>query len=261
MNGNRIDILGVQVSSVLGTDVLTGIDEAVRTGRKEIFAYVNVHAANLAHRLPWFKDFLNNAAIAYADGEGIRFGAKILGYSLPEKIALTRKIWDIAALCEANGFSLYLLGGTEENAKRASENLKRKHPRLNVHAHHGYFTDGENEIVLNNIQGCKPSVLIVGLGMPKQEEWILKNFDRLDANVILPGGACIDFAADARPVCPEWISRLGFEWLYRFAFEPKRLFYRYFAGNPLFLWRIFLQRIKNGKHQIGSNERASSPVL
>jgi N-acetylglucosaminyldiphosphoundecaprenol N-acetyl-beta-D-mannosaminyltransferase len=257
----RIDILGVQVSNVRSTDVLRAVDDAVRTGKKGIFAYVNVHAVNLAHQLPWFRDFLNNAAIAYADGEGIRLGAKILGFPLPEKIALTRKIWDIAALCEANGFSLYLLGGTTENAKRAAENLKRKHPQLNVSAHHGYFADGENDNVLGEIQGCKPNVLIVGLGMPKQEEWILKNLDRLNANVILPGGASIDFAADARPVCPEWISRLGFEWFYRFLFEPKRLFYRYFAGNPLFLWRIMLRRIRNGKHRMGSDERVSSLVL
>jgi N-acetylglucosaminyldiphosphoundecaprenol N-acetyl-beta-D-mannosaminyltransferase len=257
---DRIDILGVQVSNVRGADVLRALDEAVRSGKKEIFAYVNVHAANLAHRLPWFRDFLNSAAIAYADGEGIRLGAKILGYSLPEKIALTRKIWDIAALCEANGFLLYLLGGTEENAKRATENMRRKHPRLNVRAHHGYFTARESDNVMKEIQDSKPNVLIVGLGVPKQEDWILKNFDRLNANVIFPGGACIDFAADARPVCPEWISRIGFEWFYRFVFEPKRLFLRYFAGNPLFLWRIMLQRL-NGKQRSSSTERASNLVL
>jgi N-acetylglucosaminyldiphosphoundecaprenol N-acetyl-beta-D-mannosaminyltransferase len=139
--------------------------------------------------------------------------------------------------------------------------MKRRHPRLNVNAHHGYFADGDNDAVLGNIRDCKPNVLIVGLGMPKQEEWIWKNLDRLNANVILPGGACIDIAAGARSACPAWISRLGFEWFYRFLFEPKRLFYRYFAGNPLFLWRIIAQRVTKGKHRLASAEHASNAVL
>jgi N-acetylglucosaminyldiphosphoundecaprenol N-acetyl-beta-D-mannosaminyltransferase len=261
MNNERVDILGVKVSCIRGNDFLRAIDEAARSGEKKIFAYVNVHAVNLAERLPWFRDFLNNAAIAYADGEGIRLGAKILGVSLPEKIALTRKIWDVAALCEAKGYSLYLLGGTKEIAGRASENMKRRHPQLSVYAHDGYFTDAENETVMNNIQEHKPDVLIVGLGMPKQEEWVSKHFDRLTASAILPGGGCIDYAADAKPVCPAWISRIGFEWFYRFLFEPKRLFYRYFAGNPAFLVRVIARRIRDGKQSTNAAKPISTIVI
>ncbi|MFI5251745.1 MAG: WecB/TagA/CpsF family glycosyltransferase [Bacteroidota bacterium] len=261
MKIERIDILGVNVSNIHSIDLLNAIDDTVQIGSKGVFAYVNIHTVNLANRFPWLRDFLNNAKIAYADGEGIRLGARILGCFLPEKIALTRNIWDIAHLCELRGYGIYLLGSTSANAKLAQENLKRRFPALRVHSHHGYFPLGENDMVVDDIQTHEPNVLIVGFGSPMQEEWIHKYQDRLNVNALLPGGACIDYAAGAKPVCPLWISRIGLEWLFRFTYEPGRLFYRYFVGIPIFLLNILKQRIRGGKHPLRSIERLSAIIL
>ena len=89
-----------------------------------------------------------------------------------------------------------------------------------------------------------PNIILVGLGMPKQEEWIAKYRERICANVILPAGAAIEFTAGVRPVCPLWLSRLGVEWVFRWMFEPRRLFRRYTIGNIEFILAVVAQRLK-----------------
>jgi N-acetylglucosaminyldiphosphoundecaprenol N-acetyl-beta-D-mannosaminyltransferase len=96
---------------------------------------------------------------------------------------------------------------------------------------HGYFDANpesqENERVLNAIEAYKPHILMVGMGMPRQEYWIQQNLKRLCANVILPAGAAIDYVAGAVPTPPRWAGRLGLEWAFRLTAEPQRLWRRY----------------------------------
>jgi len=261
MTDERLNILGVNVSRITGVEFLRLIDDTVRAKSKAVFAYVNVHGVNLAGKLPWFREFLNSAPVTYTDGEGIRLGAAILGSSLPETIALTRKMWDVASLCEKNGYALYLFGATEENARKAEAKLKAQYPNLKIKSHHGYCTAAENDMVINDINAHSTDVLIIGLGMPKQEEWIRNTIGQLNVNVILTGGSCIDYTAGAKTVCPGWIARAGFEWLFRFFMEPGRLFARYFIGNPVFLMNVLIQRMKEGKKHLSGFSHGTRAVL
>jgi N-acetylglucosaminyldiphosphoundecaprenol N-acetyl-beta-D-mannosaminyltransferase len=77
------------------------------------------------------------------------------------------------------------------------------------------------------INTYKPHILLVGMGMPRQEHWIIDAFDRLDVNVVLSCGACLDYIAGVLPVAPRWMGRTGLEWLHRLASEPSRLWKRY----------------------------------
>lgn len=244
-----VDILGVRVSAISGEEMLKSFQTAIENNRQAVFAYVNAHALNLARETPWFRSFLNDADAAYPDGEGVRFGARLLGRRLPPTTALTRWIWNLAAFCDERRYTLFLLGSTDRNCAAAAMRLKSRFPRLRVVHHHGFFSDVENNAVLEAIRAVKPHVLLVGLGMPKQEEWILRNRERIAANVILPGGSAIDFAAGIRPVCPRWLSRLGLEWLFRLVFEPRRLFRRYSSGNIQFLRAVLAQRSRDRRRK------------
>jgi N-acetylglucosaminyldiphosphoundecaprenol N-acetyl-beta-D-mannosaminyltransferase len=103
-------------------------------------------------------------------------------------------------------------------------------------ASHGYFDPGgeENERVLRAIEAFAPDVLLVGMGMPRQEHWIMDNLDRLGSTVLLPCGASIDYVAGEIPTPPRWAGRWGLEWLYRLLAEPGRLWKRYLI-EPWFL--------------------------
>jgi len=109
--------------------------------------------------------------------------------------------------------------------------------------HHGYFAmedPAQNEAVIQQINYVKPHILVVGMGMPIQENWIRLHRSRLSVNVFMPGGAVIDRLAGVVSDCPAFISNLGSEWLYRLSCEPKRLAARYLLGNPAFLLHIAL---------------------
>ncbi len=100
----------------------------------------------------------------------------------------------------------------------------------------------QNEAVIEQINHVKPHILVVGMGMPIQENWIRLHRSRLNVNVFMPGGAVIDRLAGVISDCPEFISNLGSEWLYRLWREPKRLAARYLLGNPAFVLQMALAK-------------------
>ena len=100
-------------------------------------------------------------------------------------------------------------------------------PGLQLQTHHGYFTDQENTRVLGEIAQYDPQVLLVGMGMPRQENWVLGNLSGIRSPAILTIGACFDYIVGEIPTPPRWMGRAGLEWLYRLASEPTRLWRRY----------------------------------
>jgi len=250
MNVHTVNLLGVHVHHITSENVLAVIDDAIQSKKKKVLVYVNAHAINLAGSIPWFRDFLNNADVAYPDSEGVRFGAWVLGHSLPPQTALTRWIWELAEYCASKGYSIFFLGSERHTVEKTVTALRGKYTTIKVVGfHHGFFQKhgSESDNVVEAINACQPNVLLVGFGMPIQEDWIRRNFERLNVNVFLTAGSSFEYAAGIKPVCPPWVSRVGLEWFYRFLHEPRRLFKRYFFGNPKYLARVLFQRLKNGK--------------
>ncbi|MFA6601085.1 MAG: WecB/TagA/CpsF family glycosyltransferase [Candidatus Omnitrophota bacterium] len=242
-----LKLLGITLHDVTVDELHGFIGRKIEAREKAVIPYLNIHAANLACAQPWLRDYFNRAALVICDGDGIRWGLRLLGQSPPPKITYDRWIWQLAAFSAARGYRIYLLGAAPGIAEKAQERLKAKFPALQVcGVHHGHFhaSQEENEKVLADIQRCRPDILLVGFGMPLQEKWLLANGPRLDAPVILTGGAALDYAAGAARRAPAWAIRLHLEWLFRLLQEPKRLFRRYALGIPLFFWRIVLERIR-----------------
>lgn len=246
----KIDILGVHVDVVDAQDLQTAIIDSVRRRRKDVYAYVNVNAINIAKEDEQFRRFLNNSHMVYCDGEGVRVGARILGHRLPPRVVLTYWIWELCTLFEKEKFSVFFLGGTEQYVKEAVERVKTRFPAIVIGgSHHGFFEkDGsESDAVVAMIEQAKPNILIVGFGMPMQEHWIDQNMSRLCANVILPAGSMIDYTAGRKGLAPSWMADHGLEWLFRFFQEPGRLWKRYLIGNPAFMFRVLFEFILKGK--------------
>jgi N-acetylglucosaminyldiphosphoundecaprenol N-acetyl-beta-D-mannosaminyltransferase len=243
----KVTILGVEVDVITGDELQGAIARSISSGRKEVFAYANIHGVNIARRDESFRDFLNEAAVVYCDGEGVRLGAKILGYDLPERIVLTRWVWELCSFCERHGFTVFILGGSTTAVEGAVRRIRFRFPRIMIVGwHHGYFDkEGpESDRIVEMIGRVRPNVLFVGFGMPLQEHWIRANFEKLCANAILPAGSMIEYAAGRRATAPRWMAEKGFEWLFRLVQEPGRLWGRYVLGNPLFMCRIIMQLIR-----------------
>ena len=175
-------------------------------------------------------------------------GAWFLGYKIPERITYADWTWQLAELAVSRDFTLFFLGARPGIAEKAATKLREKFPSLNVvGTHHGYFDKTrdsvENKKVIDEINLAKPDILIVGFGMPVQEQWLMENWEDIDAKVALTGGAVFDYISGELQRGPRWMVDYGFEWLARLLIEPRRLWRRYIVGNPLFLWRVFKQKI------------------
>ena len=246
----KVNILGVWVDDIDAVGLQERISESIKAKKKEIFAYVNVHAVNIAWQNDRFREFLNCSSIAYCDGEGVRLGAKMLGTRISTRIALTHWVWPLCRWCEQNGHSVFFLGGSLDAVERAVQNVRSACPYLKIVGwQHGFFKKygAENDRVVEMISEAKPGILFVAFGMPLQELWISENIDSLQANAILPSGSMVEYAARTRRVAPIWMSRNGIEWLYRLCQEPRRLSSRYLLGNLLFLLRVVRQRATHGE--------------
>ena len=180
-----------------------------------------------------FKKVMDAADIIHADGQSIVYASRLIpGPKLPERVATTDFFHDAAEAAQESGISFYMLGATEDDNKKAVQNIQKKYPKLKiVGRHHGYFRENESEVI-DDINRSGADVLWVALGKPYQEHWCVNNRDQLNVSWVKTCGGLYDFLSGKSQRAPEWVQKLGFEWLYRVALDPKRLFMRYAMTNP-----------------------------
>ncbi|WP_273844376.1 WecB/TagA/CpsF family glycosyltransferase [Rubrobacter calidifluminis] len=249
----RVDILGVGVDPLEVGELHRRLARAVRRGEHALFLNVNAHALNLLYEDEELRSFFGRAQVVFCDGAGVMLAARLLGRRIPERITYADWIWRLASLATAEGFTLYFLGGRPGVADEAARNLRRLNPGLEVRGtHHGHFDhrsgSPQNEAVIKQINAASPDILLVGMGMPLQERWLMENWERIDARVALTGGAVFDYASGRLRRGPRLLTDNGLEWLARLFIEPRRLWRRYLIGNPLFLWRVLGQRWRGHTH-------------
>ncbi len=244
-----VEILGVRVNSISLNDLLERITASIQSQRHALFAYVNIYALNLAYETDWLRAFLNSRAeVVFCDGFGVKLGARILGEGGLHRHTPPDWLPQLCAICARNNFSIYIMGARPGVAEKAADRLITSHPGLRIAGcDHGYHEkaaeSADNREVLARIRAARPDVLIVGLGMPLQERWLLENWAAIDAHVVIPVGAAIDYLAGEVVRAPRWMTDRGLEWLGRLVIEPRRLWRRYLIGNPLFFFRIIKQRL------------------
>jgi N-acetylglucosaminyldiphosphoundecaprenol N-acetyl-beta-D-mannosaminyltransferase len=242
------NILGLRIDIIPLNSLLNFIYKTIHEVGKARLVYVNIHAINLAQDFLWFRNFINASEIVYCDGFGVKWGARFLGIHTPERLSPPDWICQLAEGCVRQSFSIYLLGAEVGVAEKFANILKQKFQGLRiVGTQHGYFdqslSSAENEAVLQSIEAVKPDIILVGLGMPRQERWLMENWDRLYVKIALPVGALFDYMAGEIPRSPSWMTDHGLEWFGRLITEPRRLWRRYLLGIPRFLWLILAQRL------------------
>jgi len=252
----RVSVLGVPVDPVTVEMLHARIRQFVRCRARATIFHANVRAVTLAGRDVRFAALLRKADLVVCDGYGVLFGARVLGDRLPARITYADWAWQLAAWCEAERLSLFLLGARPGVAETAAARLQARCPRLRIAAtHHGYFdkraNGPETAAVIDAINASRPDLVIVGFGMPTQERWVDEHRHRIEAPVVLTGGAVFDYVSGRLRRAPGWMTDHGLEWLGRLLIEPRRLLPRYAVENPLFVARIVWQRLRSRAAALG----------
>lgn len=227
----RHSLLGVEVDSLVSEDIHRIIGTAVTHGAHWIIGNHNLHSIALVQNDPKMREFFNRATYVFIDGMPIVYLGRLLGKKLTRANRITCLDWLIPVLqtCADMDLNVFFLGSMPGVADRAAAVLRAKVKGIKIATHHGYFNthSHENQEVLQKIIEFRTHVLLVGMGMPRQEHWLLENFDKLNVNVAITLGAFMDYYAGVIPTPPRWMGRVGLEWLYRLCSEPKRLWRRY----------------------------------
>lgn len=197
-----------------------------------------------ARKNPELKAALETADVVIPDGIGVIYAAKILGTPLKERVPGIELGAALIEEMSKTGGGVFLLGSKPGVAERAAERLKEKYPAVNIcGTHDGYFT--VSEPIIDLINEKKPAVLLVCLGFPKQEIWMMTNRDKLSVGVMLGLGGALDvFSGDAKRAPDRW-CRLGLEWLYRLLSQPSRI--KRMIKLPLFLMTVIGEKITKGR--------------
>jgi N-acetylglucosaminyldiphosphoundecaprenol N-acetyl-beta-D-mannosaminyltransferase len=242
-------LLGRRMTLMNTQSLVNTIHSACDKNQRITVANYNIHAFNLSLQLPWFQEFLQRSEIAHCDGRGILTALKWLNMETAKDDRVSYSDLMPCLLDRANEqrWRIFLLGTKPQHLDLALSNLRTQYPNATFDGHHGYFpldSRPANELVIDQINQMQPQLLIVGLGMPIQEQWISEHREHLQTNAILPGGAVIDRFAGVVKDCPKWLSDHSLEWCYRFIQEPRRLATRYMLGNPAFLLQIALAKFQ-----------------
>jgi exopolysaccharide biosynthesis WecB/TagA/CpsF family protein len=205
---------------------------------KLVFAS-NGHVIATAARDKIFRAIFQQADIVHADGQATVFASRMTDSPIPERSATTDFIHDASKIAAQHGLRFFLLGSTDETNAEAVRRLRLAYPGLQiVGRRHGYFSRDDEKNICDEINLTLPDVIWVGLSVPLEYEFSVRNKTRLRAGWLVTCGGCYNFVTGAHKRAPRWMQAVGLEWLFRLALEPKRLFWRYAVTNPLAIFLL-----------------------
>ena len=235
----KCDVLGVKYTVTSLPEAVQNIIRHVSDLSGKYICFSNVHTTIMAHDDASYREILNNAAYVFPDGRPIAKQIASAGYHEVERVA-GPDFMDLMFFATANtDITHYFYGSTEETLKNLKKNLEQKYPGIRiagmVSPPFRRLTPEEDEEAIKAINDSGASLIWIGLGAPKQENWMAAHQHKVNG-VMLGVGAGFDFHAGTIKRAPVLIQKLGLEWLYRLIQNPGRLFKRYFVTNLKFLW-------------------------
>lgn len=227
-------LFGVPIDDVTMEETVDAIAEMVAdgrgSGRTHQVATVNVDFLVHATADPFVRGVLQRAALNIPDGMPVLWGAKLAGTPLRERVTGVDLVDALVARSETTGWRIHFFGSAPDVADRALALLRERHPAAAVTAESGpMLADVErvDDEVLDAIAAVDADILCVALGNPKQERFIAAHATRLGVPVSIGVGGTLDMLVGDRRRAPRWMQRVGLEWVFRAAQEPKRLGRRY----------------------------------
>ena len=201
-----------------------------------IFTSANGQVLSLCASEPHIRDLFLAADLIHADGMPMVFASRLFQRApLPERVATTDFFHDAAIVGQQRGVRMFFLGAAKTVVDQAVRQARLLYPQLDIVGHScGYLRRaGDEDRIVEIINAARPDILWLGLGAPREQEFALRNRARLgNVGIIKTSGGLFDFMSGRNSRAPDWMQRIGLEWVYRIWLEPRRLLGRYLMTNP-----------------------------
>ncbi|MGI8668331.1 MAG: WecB/TagA/CpsF family glycosyltransferase [Aridibacter sp.] len=240
----RVRVVSLLVNVCNYKTAIEKIIELVRAGNGGYVCFSTVHMIMESYDNPEYGDKVNSANMIIPDGMPLVWMQKLQGVREADRVRANSIMRMLLEHTGKNNLSVGFYGGKQEVIDEIQVKAKQEFPNLEIaYACSPPFrplTEEEDSRITAEINRTKPDILFMGLGCPKQENWMFAHKNEVKA-IMLGVGASFDFYAGNVKECPEWLQKLGLEWLFRLTQEPRRLWRRYLILNPRFMWLAGLQ--------------------
>lgn len=233
-----IDLLGLKVSRVNRSQALEILQRFIDSGDPHLVVTADASGHVIASGDPEFLRIVNGADLVTPDSTGILWAAKRLGTPLEERVSGVDLAEQLCKESAHRGYGIYFYGAAPGVAEEAAETMRQRYPGCNiVGTADGFQSSPEQQAALiRDIREKRPAVVLVAMGIPKQEKWIVQHMQDLGAAVYMGVGGTFDVFSGRVDRAPLWMQRRGLEWLYRLYRNPKK--YAKVATLPVFVLRV-----------------------
>ncbi|MBT9311364.1 WecB/TagA/CpsF family glycosyltransferase [Leptothoe kymatousa] len=261
MISQQVSILGTRVNGTSYTDACDRISQWASTRQSCYIVAANVHVVMTAYSNRAYRKILNHAALVTPDGMPLVWGLRRLGIKHQSRVYGPDLMLAWCDRAAQEHLPIYLYGGTEDMLQRLVKNLQHQFPQLLIVGTHAPpfrpLSPAEESADIATIHQSGAAVVFVGLGCPKQEEWMARQQGKINA-VMVGVGAAFAFHSGTVSQAPRWMMAWSLEWLYRLYQEPRRLWRRYVVNNTAFLLLFGLQLMNRAMRSIlGTGHSAS----
>ena len=239
-----IKMFGCDVASLTMIETLQKIEHLIENKIMTQHVVINAGKVVTMENDQKLKEIIKNSPLINADGQSIVWASKILGRSLPERVAGIDLMEELIKLSNEKGYRIYFFGAKEDVVTKVVKIYKEKYKDLKVVGHrNGYFSAEDKNEIINDMKESEADILFVAFSSPNKEYWLAENMEKINIPFCMGVGGSFDVVAGITKRAPKWMQKLGLEWFYRFIQEPKRMWKRYLVGNSKFIYYVIKEML------------------
>lgn len=236
----QLKFFEISMSNTTMAEAVAWMLDRCRAQEMTQVAFVNPDCLNISVRDPAYATVLKNAQLVLPDGIGIKVGCRLQGVAMRDNLNGTDLFPKLCEAAAEQGLSLYLLGAKPGMAEATALTMQTRFPNLKIAGtHHGYIEPEDELATIEAINAAKPDIVLVAMGAPRQELFLARWKEQLEAPLRMGVGGLFDYYSGSIPRAPIWMREIGLEWVWRLIQEPGRMWKRYVIGNPLFIFRVW----------------------
>ncbi len=218
------NVMDVTVYALTMEEVISWAKEAAAKDAPHLIATANAEMIMQAQSDGELRKILNEADMVVPDGAGVLWAGETLGTPFPERVTGADLSTELLKISKAEGWPVYFLGGAPGVAQKAADTFMKNHGDFPlVGCHDGYFDEKEEKKIIAQIKESGAKLLLVGLGVPKQEKWLYRHKDELGPVLAMGIGGVFDVMSGNLKRAPLWMQRNRLEWAYRLYLQPSRI--------------------------------------
>jgi N-acetylglucosaminyldiphosphoundecaprenol N-acetyl-beta-D-mannosaminyltransferase len=243
----RVSVFGANIDPLTMQETLISVEKIIQRRKPNQHVVVNVAKLVMMQKDKSVRNIVNSCALINADGQGVVWGAKLIGVKVPERVAGIDLFTHLVELASEKGYKPYFLGAREEVLNKVVSTFESKYSKLQIAGkRNGYFSGDEEKEIVESIRSSNADILFVAMSSPHKEIFLNKYLEDLGVPFVMGVGGSFDVVSGVTKRAPMWMQKFGMEWFFRFMCEPRRMWKRYLVTNTIFLGMI-LKVLVTGK--------------